>query len=147
MTKQTLTKAEMTTQIQAFDPEFKYSKKKHTVEVLASILAKHQKPAKKAKGDGAKAERMADGLREATKNADAPKMPKAGTKRHIIMSAMAKGCTVEELQALCLDKDGKPWERQSVTSALRTDVRDLGWAYEVKGGKLYLQVPDGVSFN
>jgi hypothetical protein len=113
--------------------------------VLASILKKHEKPAKAAKGESK--DRMADGLREATKNIDAPKMPKAGTKRFTIMSAMAKGCTVEELQALCPRADnGEPWERQSVTSALRTDVRDLGWAYEVKGGKLFLQVPKGVSF-
>jgi hypothetical protein len=140
--KNVMTKAEMVTKIQGYDPEFKYSKKKHTVEVLAKTLNKFEKPAK-----GESKDRMADGLRKATKNADAPKIPKAGTKRYIIMSAMAKGCTVEELQALCPRADnGEPWERQSVTSALRTDVRDLGWAYEVKDGKLFLQVPKGVSF-
>jgi hypothetical protein len=140
---QKMTRADMAAAIQAFDASFTFSKKKHTIEVLSSILDQHQaaavKAERKAKREkGETADRMTDGYREPVSTE--VKIPRATSKRYAIMSAMAKGVTVDDLLKLT------GWERNSVTSALRTDVRALGFGYHVKAGVLTLEVPEGVTF-
>lgn len=140
---QKMTRAEMTTAIQAFDSAFTFNKKKHTGEVLSSILDGHQAAAKKAERKtkreaGETADRMADGYREPVSTE--VKIPRSTSKRYAIMAAMAKGVSVDDLLKIT------GWARNSVTSALRTDVRMLGFGYHVKAGVLTLDVPKGVTF-
>lgn len=60
---------------------------------------------------------------------------KAGSKRHLMAEALAKGATVEELMALL------SWNKDTVTSAFRTDMGALGFGVERKGGKYFLLFP------
>ena len=66
------------------------------------------------------------------------KATKAGSKRHLMAEALAKGATIEELMA----KLG--WNKDTVSSALRTDMGALGLGVERKAGKYYLLLPEGV---
>ncbi len=66
------------------------------------------------------------------------KATKAGSKRHLMAEALAKGATVEELMALL------NWNKDTVVSAFRTDMRSLGFGVERKAGKYYLLMPKGV---
>lgn len=66
------------------------------------------------------------------------KATKAGSKRHLMAEALAKGATIEELMAT-LD-----WNKDTVSSALRTDMGALGLGVERKAGKYYLLMPKGV---
>ncbi|AUC55509.1 hypothetical protein CDO87_21125 [Sagittula sp. P11] len=66
------------------------------------------------------------------------KATKAGSKRHLMAKALAKGATIEELMATL------GWNKDTVSSALRTDMGALGLGVERKGGKYYLLLPKGV---
>lgn len=63
------------------------------------------------------------------------KATKAGSKRHLMAEALAKGATVEELVKLL------GWNKDTVTSAFRTDMGALGFGVERKGGKYFLLFP------
>lgn len=66
------------------------------------------------------------------------KATKAGSKRHLMAEALAKGATVEELVELL------GWTKDTVSSAFRVDMGALGLGVERKGGKYYLLMPKGV---
>lgn len=66
------------------------------------------------------------------------KATKAGSKRHLMAEALAKGATIEELMATL------GWNKDTVSSALRTDMGALGLGVERKAGKYYLLLPKGV---
>lgn len=66
------------------------------------------------------------------------KATKAGSKRHLMAEALAKGATVEELMALL------NWNKDTVTSAFRTDMGALGFGVERKEGKYRLLLPKGM---
>ncbi|WP_099827152.1 hypothetical protein [Oceaniglobus indicus] len=66
------------------------------------------------------------------------KATKAGSKRHLLAEALAKGATIEELMAVT------SWNKDTVSSALRTDMGALGLGVERKGGKYFLLLPKGV---
>ena len=66
------------------------------------------------------------------------KATKAGSKRHLMAEALAKGATIEELMATL------GWNKDTVSSALRTDMGALGLGVERKAGKYYLLMPKGV---
>lgn len=66
------------------------------------------------------------------------KATKAGSKRHLMAEALAKGATIEELM------ETLGWNKDTVSSALRTDMGALGLGVERKGGKYYLLLPKGV---
>ncbi len=66
------------------------------------------------------------------------KATKAGSKRHLMAEALATGATIEELVELL------GWNRDTVSSALRTDMGALGLGVERKAGKYYLLLPKGV---
>lgn len=66
------------------------------------------------------------------------KATKAGSKRHLMAEALAKGATIEELM------ETLGWNKDTVSSALRTDMGALGLGVERKAGKYYLLMPKGV---
>ena len=66
------------------------------------------------------------------------KATKAGSKRHMMAEALAKGATIEELM------ETLGWNKDTVSSALRTDMGALGLGVERKAGKYYLLLPKGV---
>lgn len=66
------------------------------------------------------------------------KATKAGSKRHLMAEALAKGATIEQLM------ETLGWNKDTVSSALRTDMGALGLGVERKAGKYYLLMPKGV---
>ncbi|KIN64918.1 hypothetical protein Z946_3812 [Sulfitobacter noctilucicola] len=66
------------------------------------------------------------------------KATKAGSKRHLMAEALATGATIEELIELL------GWNKDTVSSALRTDMGALGLGVERKAGKYHLLLPKGV---
>lgn len=66
------------------------------------------------------------------------KATKAGSKRHLMAEALTKGATIEELMATL------GWNKDTVSSALRTDMGALALGVERKAGKYYLLMPKGV---
>lgn len=123
-------KTDLVAAITAKDPTFKYSKKKHTIAALTKILATSKNAGKS---------RMADGIRKAT--TDEVTVPGRDSKRMVILKALKEGATIEGLMKVT------NWKRQSVTGALLTDVRAIGFSYEVKGPTLKLIMPKGVSLD
>lgn len=63
---------------------------------------------------------------------------RAGTKRHLMAVALARGTTLEHLAVIT------GWRRDVVSSALYTDFKAAGLGIERKAGKLHLILPAGV---
>ena len=70
--------------------------------------------------------------------ADDVRPTKAGSKRHLMAEALAKGATIEEMVELL------GWNKDTVSSALRTDMGALGLGVERKAGRYHLLLPAGV---
>lgn len=121
-------RADLVAQVQKRNPGFKFNKKKHSIAALQALLA-------------APKSRMQPGIRKATTKDVA--IPGADSKRMVILKAMNKGVTVEGLQKTL------GWTRPSVTGALLTDVRAIGFDYEVMadGVTLQLRPPKGVNLD
>lgn len=66
------------------------------------------------------------------------KPTKAGSKRHLLAQALQRGTTIEHLMELL------SWNRDTVSSALRTDMKAIGLGVERRTGKYYLLLPEGV---
>lgn len=66
------------------------------------------------------------------------KATNAGSKRHLMAEALKKGATIEELM------ETLGWNKDTVSSALRTDMGALGLGVERKAGKYHLMLPKGV---
>lgn len=105
------------------------------VEAKAKAKAKTAKPAPKAKADP----KAGDRVILAPGKADDVKPTKVGSKRHLMAEALAKGATIEELMALL------SWNRDTVSSALRTDMGAVGLGVERKGGRYFLLLPKGMT--
>jgi hypothetical protein len=131
MTAITMTKAELISRIQEIDADFRPAKK--TLAVLADIYGKLSKP-KKAKG-GKRASRIEDGYRAPLTSEVS--VPRSTSKRYVILQAMKGGTTIEELMKLT------GWQPQTVKSALFTDVRSLGFGYDVSGAGTVFTLKDG----
>lgn len=71
--------------------------------------------------------------------ADDVKPTKEGSKRALLIQALARGCTLEHLESLL------GWNRSTVSSAIRTDVGAIGLGVERKGDKYFLLLPEGMS--
>lgn len=69
------------------------------------------------------------------KRAEDLKLPRPGTKRALIVQALADGVTVEELAARL------GWSKAVAGSALYVDVKPLGLGVERKDGILWLVMP------
>lgn len=63
---------------------------------------------------------------------------RAGTKRHLMAVALARGTTLEHLAEIT------GWSRDVVSAALYTDFKAAGLGIERKAGKLHLILPEGV---
>jgi hypothetical protein len=60
-----------------------------------------------------------------------------GSKRHLLIQALEKGATIDDLMTVT------GWGKDTVTSALRWDVAQAGLGCERKGGKYFLMLPKG----
>lgn len=60
-----------------------------------------------------------------------------GSKRHLLIEALAKGATIDDLMT------ATGWNKDTVTSALRWDLAQCGLGVERKGGKYFLLLPKG----
>ena len=60
-----------------------------------------------------------------------------GSKRHLLIEALAKGATIDDLMT------ATGWNKDTVTSALRWDLSQAGLGCERKGGKYFLLLPKG----
>lgn len=61
-----------------------------------------------------------------------------GTKRHLLAQALLRGATVDHLVEVL------GWNKSTVTSALRWDIKEMGLGVERKGDKYFLILPEGV---
>lgn len=64
---------------------------------------------------------------------------RAGTKRHLMAVALARGTTLEHLSEIT------GWRRDVVSAAIYTDFKAAGLGIERKAGKLHLILPEGVT--
>jgi hypothetical protein len=64
---------------------------------------------------------------------------KEGSKRALLVQALQRGTTLEHLQELL------GWNRDTVSSAIRTDVGAIGLGVERRSGKYFLIMPDGLN--
>lgn len=64
---------------------------------------------------------------------------RAGTKRHLMAVALARGTTLEQLAEIT------GWSRSVVSAAIYTDFKAAGLGIERKAGKLHLILPTGVN--
>ena len=103
-------------------------------EPLPAIEGKKQKaaPAKTRKGTE---DRI---LVQPTDDATKIRPIRAGTKRHLMAVALARGTTLEHLSEIT------GWSRDVASSALYTDFKAAGLGIERKAGKLFLILPEGV---
>lgn len=69
---------------------------------------------------------------------DDVKPTKEGSKRAILIQALARGATLDHLVELL------GWNKETVSSALRWDVKQMGLGVERRAGKYYLLLPEGV---
>jgi hypothetical protein len=108
------------------------------VEAKAKQAAPKQKVAPKPAPAPKKARVLDD--RIITQPATDAKHVKAvtqGSKRHLLIQALEKGATIDDLMT------ATGWGKDTVTSALRWDVSQAGLGCERKGGKYYLIMPKG----
>ncbi len=63
------------------------------------------------------------------------KLPRAGTKRALIVQALADGVTVDDLAARL------GWTKATAQSAIYTDIRPMGLGVERRVGSLWLITP------
>lgn len=57
-----------------------------------------------------------------------PLLPcRAGSKQQAIVELLEKGATLTDLRAVCIKKDGTPWDDNSIRSALYYDIKDKGY--------------------
>lgn len=64
---------------------------------------------------------------------------RAGTKRHLMAVALARGTTLEHLAEVT------GWSRSVVSAAIYTDFKAAGLGIERKAGKLHLILPKGIA--
>ncbi len=64
---------------------------------------------------------------------------RAGTKRHLMAVALARGTTLDHLAEIT------GWSRSVVSAAVYTDFKAAGLGIERKAGKLHLILPNGVT--
>lgn len=58
----------------------------------------------------------------------APLIPcRAGSKQQAIIDMLTGGATLEQLQTVCVKKNGEPWDDNSIRSAMYYDIKDKGY--------------------
>jgi hypothetical protein len=92
---------------------------------------KAEKPARKARG-------LDDRVIQAPGKAEDVRPTKEGSKRALLVIALQSGVTIEHLmEVLC-------WNRETVSSALRTDLKAIGVGCERRESKYHLLLPEGM---
>lgn len=66
------------------------------------------------------------------------KPTKEGSKRALLVMALQRGATIEHLMEVV------GWNRDTVSSAIRTDLKAIGLGVERRDGKYYLLLPEGM---
>lgn len=91
-------------------------------ELKEATKAKPEKPAK--------AEKAPSSRKSGEVNVDptSPLIPcRAGSKQQQLVDALTRGCTMDDLRAICVRKDGTVWDDNSIRSALYYDVKQKGY--------------------
>ena len=74
---------------------------------------------------------------------------RVGSKQQVIVDKLkaAKGATMADLRAVCVKKDGTPWDDNSIRSALYYDIKDKGYGvrteFEGDVPTYFLVLPEG----
>ena len=63
---------------------------------------------------------------------------KEGSKRALLVMALQRGATIEHLMEVL------GWNRETVSSAFRTDIKAIGLGVERRKGKYHLMLPKGM---
>lgn len=129
-----MTKTELAEALKAVGIELTASQiKKAKVEDLQARLdaTKAEKPARAPR-------RLEDRVLVEPGNPEDVKPTKEGSKRALLVTALARGTTVEHLMDLL------GWNRPTVTSAIYSDVKAIGLGVERRDGKYFLLLPEGV---
>jgi hypothetical protein len=69
---------------------------------------------------------------------DELKLPRTGSKRHLLIHALDAGLTLEEMEK------SLGWKRDTITSAIYLDVRACGLGVERRDGSLRLLKPENL---
>ena len=105
--------------------------KKTSLADLQTMVAKEQKPTRKPRG-------LDDRVIQTPGKVEDVRPTKEGSKRALLIQALARGCTLEHLESLL------GWNRATVSSALRTDIGAVGLGVERKAGRYHLLLPKGM---
>lgn len=108
--------AQLATTIAALDHSFVYRKKKMNKAFLEAKLAELQKSTK-------------DVVLIEAKKAEDVKVPKPGTKRALVMSAMVEGVTIDQIA------DMTGWARPAANGFFNEDVKKSGYGVRKIGGR------------
>lgn len=95
------------------------------------VQPKADKPARKPRG-------LDDRVIQAPGKAEDVKPTKEGSKRALLVIALQRGATIEHLMEVL------GWNRETVSSALRTDLKAIGLGCERRKGKYHLLLPAGM---
>ena len=74
---------------------------------------------------------------------------RAGSKQAAIIDALVGGATIEDLQKVCVNKNGVPWTPGSIRSAFYWDINKKGYGVRTemigddKVAKYFLVLPEG----
>jgi len=116
----------------AFDLLAEGIEAKATIKPAKGKTVAKAKPAPKAKVERKTDDRL---IVEPAQDMAAVKPIREGTKRHAMVVALTKGCTLEELAA------ATGWRRDVASSALYTDMRAAGYGVRREAGVLRLVLP------
>ena len=100
-------------------------------EGVEAKAGKPVKPARKRRG-------LDDRVIQAPGKLDDVRPTKEGSKRALLVIALQRGATIEHLVEVV------GWNRETVSSALRTDLKAIGLGCERRKGKYFLMLPEGM---
>ena len=105
------------------------------------IEGKAKKPAPKAEKPAKPARQprgLDDRVIQAPGKLDDVRPTKEGSKRALLVIALQRGATIEHLMEVV------GWNRETVSSALRTDLKAIGLGCKRRKGKYFLMLPEGM---
>lgn len=107
--------------------------------IKAKATVQPKKPSNVVKMPKPKSARgLDDRVIQAPGKLDDVRPTKEGSKRALLVIALQRGATIEHLMEVV------GWNRETVSSALRTDLKAIGLGCERKGGKYFLMLPEGM---
>lgn len=106
-------------------------KKTSLADLQAMVDAQQPKPTRKPRG-------LDDRVIQAPGKVEDVRPTKEGSKRALLVIALQRGATIEHLMEVL------GWNRETVSSALRTDLKAIGLGCERRKGKYHLLLPEGM---